>query len=103
MTLIMCKVSFAETLCIRLVNFFNESQKQNALNQVRSGSISAYYVTISLLRACTTISNYRWNLNITDGNNSVCVQYFNNLQDLIHYVYHNSIKLNIDLHKFALL
>lgn len=89
----------SEKVAIRIKDIFNIISYQTACKTCKQLNLSSYhFVTLELLSSCTSISNFRYVLNVTNGHERCSVERFNSLHELLRYVHTYNIGLDFNVH-----
>lgn len=91
--------SYSESLLKEVVSIFNETQYQVALTNLRFGCEHFYYINIHLQQACTVISNFVFDIMITDGSHSIRYHRCNTINELCNFIHKHNIILSFDVRK----
>lgn len=98
------KTAASQIICEKIVKMFNSIQFDIACNHCKvSSSQSVCFITFQLLYSSASLSNYRYVLNVTDGNTICILGRFDNLQDLLKYIKFHNINVNCSLHHLSIL
>lgn len=90
----------SEKVAIRIKDIFNIISYQSACKTCKQMNFSSYhFVTLELLTSCSSISNFRYVLNVTNGFERCPIERFNTLHDLLQYVHTYNIGLDFNVHQ----